>query len=83
MYQLCKHGKQDGEPCFQCAEIVAAQFSKQKCTALKALEDLRGAISDFKGHGMPGFTDRALAYIVMAQADEVLKRETTKRKDNE
>jgi hypothetical protein len=42
---------------------------------LAALKELRDAISYFGGHGMPGFTDRALAYIVMQQADEVLKRE--------
>ena len=23
MYQLCKHGKQDGEPCEECAKICA------------------------------------------------------------
>lgn len=45
------------------------------CSALTALKELREAISDFRGHGMPGFTDRALAYYVLAQADDVLKRE--------
>jgi len=40
-----------------------------------AFKNLRDAISDFKGHGMPGFTDRALAYIVMREADEILKHQ--------
>jgi predicted RNase H-like nuclease (RuvC/YqgF family) len=38
----------------------------------KALEELRGAISTFKGHGMPGFTDRALALIVIGETDAAL-----------
>lgn len=40
--------------------------------AINALRELRNAISDFRGHGMPGFTDRALAYLVLNQADQVL-----------
>ena len=43
---------------------------------LQALKELRDAISEFGGHGMPGFTDRAWAYIVIAQADAVLKRDS-------
>lgn len=33
MYQLCKHGKQDGEPCEECAAIVSAQFAQARGSA--------------------------------------------------
>lgn len=47
---------------------------------LAALRDLRTAIHDFNGHGMPGFKDRALAYVVMAVADQVLKKHPAEAK---
>ena len=42
-------------------------------TPLQALRELREAIDTFKGHGMPGFRDRAVAYLVLQQTDEVLE----------
>lgn len=39
---------------------------------LEALAQLRNAISYFKGHGMPGFKDRAVAYSVLHETDQVL-----------
>lgn len=45
----------------------------QAAAALReTLNDLRSAISDFRGHGMPGFRDRATAYLVMQDADRLL-----------
>lgn len=41
-------------------------------TPLEALKELREAIDTYKGQGMPGFRDRALAYIVLQQADDVI-----------
>jgi hypothetical protein len=41
--------------------------------AVSALRDLREAICLHDGHGMPGFTDRAVAYIVIQRADAVLR----------
>lgn len=37
-----------------------------------ALRELRAAIHDYGGHGMPGFRDRAVAYYVMGRAETVL-----------
>lgn len=39
---------------------------------LNLLRRLRHAISDFKGHGMPGFTNRAEAYILLHELDTLL-----------
>ncbi len=39
-----------------------------------ALTELRDAISDFGGHGMPGFRDRAEAMLALAGADRALRR---------
>ena len=36
------------------------------------LRKLRDALDDFKGHGMPGFRDRAEAIITMQMVDEFL-----------
>jgi hypothetical protein len=51
-------------------EIVVAARSTAK--AVPVLRRLRSAISTFKGHGMPGFTDRAEAILVIEEADSVL-----------
>lgn len=39
---------------------------------VEVLRDLRKAIDQFGGHGMPGFRNRAEAYIVLTEADTVL-----------
>lgn len=52
---------------------VGSSFAVPQCSALVALKELRDAITDFGG--VPGFIDRAVAYGVIRQADEVLKRE--------
>lgn len=36
------------------------------------LRKLRGALDDFKGHGMPGFRDRAEAITIMQMVDKFL-----------
>lgn len=51
------------EICTQAAAVPAL---------VKALKDLRSAICDFNGHGMPGFRDRATAYVVIGAADQLL-----------
>lgn len=38
----------------------------------EALQTLRDAISDFNGHGMPGFRDRAVAYLALNKADAAI-----------
>ena len=40
----------------------------------QALTELRDAVSDFGGHGMPGFRDRADAIVALAGADRALRR---------
>lgn len=47
----------------------------KELTALQALRELREAISSFKGHGTPGFKDRAQALLVLWQADQILAKE--------
>lgn len=34
MYQICDHGKQDGEPCEACAEIVKQQMESAASSLL-------------------------------------------------
>lgn len=41
---------------------------------LTALRNLRAGLSDFKGHGTPGFTDRALAYVLLQETDALLAK---------
>jgi hypothetical protein len=51
------------------------QLSKPKEeSALALLQEVRVAISDFKGHGMPGFTDRAAAYLILQKVDAFLEK---------
>jgi hypothetical protein len=51
-------------------------------TPLDALRNLLACITDYKGHGMPGFTDRAQAYLAIADANAIVARET-KKSNNE
>lgn len=41
----------------------------------EAYKNLRNAISDFNGHGMPGFKDRAVAYLLLAEVDQLTQEE--------
>ena len=38
MYQLCEHGKQDGEHCPECAKIMAEMKELQKNEIIKLLD---------------------------------------------
>jgi hypothetical protein len=51
----------------------ASEEQKQESKALGILKRLREALSDHKGHGMPGFTDRALAILLMEECDTFLR----------
>lgn len=77
-----------GEICDKARLAAEPEPSEQKATqapqmALKALRELRSAISDFQGHGMPGFTDRAQAYLVLQQADKCLSSHAPTQKEQE
>ena len=36
MFQLCKHGKQDGEPCEECTKVVRLQAKVESATTNNA-----------------------------------------------
>jgi hypothetical protein len=82
---LTQHGIPEGDPTNQhqlegCRigarlDLLFAQVANRDAALRQkdeALRELRNAISDFKGHGMPGFTDRCVAYLVMDKADKAL-----------
>ena len=52
------------------AELLSRLAKGRK--AIEMLTYLRKSISDFNGHGMPGFTDRAMAYTCLAKLDTFL-----------
>lgn len=39
MYQLCKHGKQDGEPCLECAKIVSQNSLQHTQAKMPTLDE--------------------------------------------
>lgn len=43
MYQICRHGKQDGEPCEECRKIVEPQLSARPsgCVPMGPNESVR------------------------------------------
>jgi len=47
--------------------------SIESCETLTALQDLLEVIDMHNGHGMPSFTDRAMAYLAIFKAQQVLK----------
>tara|TARA_R110000868_G_C10709107_1_gene749773 strand:+ start:599 stop:883 length:285 start_codon:yes stop_codon:yes gene_type:complete len=58
-------------------EVIAMKQSiKDLESELEATRDLltrlRNSIDMFKGHGMPGFRDRAEAYVLLAIVDDFL-----------
>ena len=57
-----------GEPLM----VSAADFNR----VASALKNLRDCIDMYEYHGMPGFTDRAEAYLAIAEADVALTPNT-------
>lgn len=56
------------------AEAHREQIRAAAPELYEALLNLRKAISDFNGHGMPGFQDRADAYVLLSAADLALSK---------